>query len=276
MLKNVVSAMTTATRRLIGNWRALITFVGLYVALLLVLYLFFTTREASIGQLLLTLLTAIAAPVLFFVLQTLGISYTAREASLGVLLKQSLRQWWRLILISLPLLLLAWLIAYLLGQLELQVPAAMREAARTTVGTSRPPSRDTTLPIQWLGVVVTALRFLLLYLALPLATIHLWIVTAREGLGAAIRGVGRSLARAFAPRAVLIYACGLVVFGVIPYFLIFTKTPVSRWWLEVTLLGARLALALLFILFGWVITLGALASPATEGLESRKNEAGSA
>lgn len=103
------------------------------------------------------------------------------------------------------------------------------------------------------------MRFLLLCIALPLATIHLWISTAHEGLRAALKGIGRTLARAFAPRAVLAYAIGLVIFGVVPYFLLFTRTPTKNAWVEIGLLSARLVLALLFALLGWVITLGALA-----------------
>ena len=89
----------------------------------------------------------------------------------------------------------------------------------------------------------------------PFAAIQLWIATTREGLGAALKGIGRAVARAFAPRSVLIYAVGLLIFGVTPYFLIFTRMPVSNWWVEVGLLAARLALALIFVLFGWVMQL---------------------
>lgn len=252
MIRSVLGAMATATSRLLRNWRTLAVFLGLYAALLAVLYLFVVTREASLGQVLFTLTLATLAPGLFFLLQALGVSYTQSEGGLGALLRRALRDSWKLIVISLPLLLLAGLAIYLLGKLQAYALAAPPPPPR-------PPARNAAPSLPWLRVTFTTLRFLLLCIAFPLATIHLWIATAQEGLGAALQGVGPNLARAFAPRAVLAYAMGLVIFGVVPYFLLFTRTPAQNAWVEIGLLGARLALALLLALLGWVITLGALA-----------------
>ena len=254
MLKNVMNSIAAAVRGLLRNWRAVVAFLGLYLALLLALYFFVVTREASILQILLTLVLAIAAPILFFVLQAMGVSYTSDGTGIGALLRRSLRECWKLILISVPIILLAWLIVYLLSKLEINMLGGIRDAARVP----RSAARTSEMPGRWLEITFTTLRFLLLGIVLPLAAIHLWIVTTREGLVAALKGAGRAVMRAFAPRAVLIYAIGLVIFGVIPYFLIFTRTAVGNWWIEIGLLSARLALALIFVLFGWVITLGAL------------------
>src|SRR4051812_42004201 len=64
-----------ATRRLFGNWRALFILLLLYAALIASLYFFIAVREASIWQVLATFLLAIIAPVLFFIIQTIGIRY---------------------------------------------------------------------------------------------------------------------------------------------------------------------------------------------------------
>jgi hypothetical protein len=95
-------------------------------------------------------------------------------------------------------------------------------------------------------------------LVLPLAAIHLWIGTARDGLKQTFKSFLRILGRAYAPRSVLIYAIGFVFFAVAPYFLIVTKTPVSNAWLDAGLLVTRLLVAALFSLIGWVVTVGAL------------------
>jgi len=260
MIKQVMNALTAAVRRLIENWRAVAVFLGLYLALLAVLFLFFTAREATIGQLLLTLVLGVVAPALFFVLQALGVTYVQGETTLSVMLRQAVREFWKLMIISLPVLLLAWLIIFLLSKLQTYVPVAPPPPP----GQISPPKP----PTPWQGILLTAFRFLLLYLALPLAAVHLWIATTREGLGAALKGIGRVLARAFTPRAVLIYVLGLVIFGLIPYLLLFARTPAKNPWVEIGLLGARLVLALALILFGWVITLGALAE-LTSGTAGR-------
>jgi hypothetical protein len=44
-----------------------------------------------------------------------------------------------------------------------------------------------------------------------------------------------------------------------PYFILFTRTSVSNGWTELLLFGLRLVLAFVFTLWGWTITLGALA-----------------
>jgi hypothetical protein len=76
---------------------------------------------------------------------------------------------------------------------------------------------------------------------------------------ATLKGFHRVSGRAFAPRSVLVYAVGLFLFGLMPYFVLFTRTPFASGWSELTLFGLRLALAFVLTLVGWVATLGALA-----------------
>jgi hypothetical protein len=114
-------------------------------------------------------------------------------------------------------------------------------------------------PLHWQEALVSSLWLLLLGFALPLTAAHLWLSAARDGLGATLKGLHRVVGRAFAPRSVLVYAVGLFVFGLTPYFVIYTRTAVSNGWAELLLFGLRLALAFTLTLCGWVITLGALA-----------------
>jgi hypothetical protein len=113
--------------------------------------------------------------------------------------------------------------------------------------------------VRWKYVFVSALRLLLLGVLLPLVGLHLLLAAAREGFGASLRRVGRTVARAYAPRSVLTYAVGMIVFALLPYFLVTVRTPVRAGWLELTLLSVRLGLAFLLTLGGVLMTMTALA-----------------
>lgn len=266
MLKTIFNSLTASIRNLFGNWQALGLILLIYFALLLSVYSSLLLKESSIMQLLVTLLLVLLIPVLFFALQALSVSY----ANAGLLsrgyVSTALRSFWKLLLLSLPLLLLAWLVEWLLSKIDVTTSAAIREAARRTTRAGAEPAS-----INWLAAAVTTVRFLLLGLVLPLIAIQLWIVAVRESFADVFKNLGRCLARAFAPRSLLTYLIGLLFFGVIPYFLFFTRTPIKSAWLEMVVFGARLALAFLFVLFGWVITLGALSKQAEEKIQSENN-----
>ena len=257
----VLKAKARAARKLFGNWRALLLLLVLYAALNASVYFFIAVREASLLQVFLTFLLAALALALFFIIQAIGIRYVEPGLTTRDLLRSSVRDFWKLLVITLPLLLLAWLVAYLFGKFQVDVPAAITEAGRAGVeaGAARSSARSAVEAFSWKQVILITLRSLLLYLVLPLIAIHLWIDVARSGLGASIRNIKDVLARALSPGAVLVYALGFVLFVVIPYLLI---TVNFFWgstaWREISMLGGRLLLASLFILFGWLITLGAL------------------
>lgn len=255
--------MGHAARRLFGNWRALLVLLVLHGAMLASAYFFISIREASLWQVLLTFLLAALVPALFFIIQVISIRYVEDGARTKELVGSALRDFWKLLVVTLPLLLILWLVVYLFGKLQMNVPAVVAEAGRagaeasTAAAGAHPSARGVEL-FSWKEVLLTTLRALILYLVLPLIAIRLWISAAREGLGHTVRNLGGVLAHALAPGAVLVYALGLLVFGVIPYFLVTTHLTRGGAWTEITLLGFRLFLAALFMLFGWVITLGAL------------------
>lgn len=254
MIKRVFSAIGTAARSLVRNWRALTIFLLVYMMLLAAVYSFFAIREASLLQVLLTLALPVAAVVLFFMFQTMGVTYTKSGLTTGSLVRGALHDFWKLMLVTAPLILLGWLIVFLFGQIEIGAAAEVTQATRSRQAAPIPRP-----PTDWRMVVLSSLEYLILCAALPLVAAQLWIATAREGLMQTLKSAGRKLLRAFSPPAVLIYAVGAVVFGLIPYLLVFTKTSSESAWVDLTLLGVRLGLAALFTLFGWVITLGALA-----------------
>lgn len=217
-------AIYSAVRLLFNSRRALGLMLAAYAGLLSAVYLFVSTREATIGQLMLTLALLVIVPALFFVLQAISVCYTDRPLS-----QDLLRTCLRLVFVSVPL----------IGATMLGVYGLSKVHAYVTI--------------------TTALRYLLFGVFVPLLAIQLW-VAASDGGG--LRGLPSNLrrvaVRAFAPGSVLIYMCGLVIFAAIPYELIKERIPTERAWLDFSLLTLRLSLSGLLILFGWVTTVGAI------------------
>src|SRR5258705_209942 len=118
MLTETFHSIVTATRNVFRNWQSMLLMAAVYASLLALLYLFVSIREATLPQVILTFVFAVTAPLLFFILQTMVASGSARQAaressgeteqlSAGLLLKSSLTSFWKLILITLPLIVLA-------------------------------------------------------------------------------------------------------------------------------------------------------------------------
>ncbi len=247
MFKDALNAVGRAARAMKGRPSALLLALIFYLGLLSAAYLFVTTREATLGQLVLTAITALAAIAFFFALQSVGVRYTKSADGFGALLRRSARDCWKLFAASLPILLLAvgGLFAFALIEFLLR---KNNPAAEYGFVYNR---------------VIPALRFLFLFFALPVVAVQVWIVASRESLSVALKGIGRSFARGFALRSLIIYLSIFLVFGAITYFLVWTKTPANSAWLEIGLLTGRLVVAGLVILLGWLLALGAL-TEATE------------
>jgi cytochrome bd-type quinol oxidase subunit 1 len=96
-------------------------------------------------------------------------------------------------------------------------------------------------------------RYILLAVIVPLMAIQLWITVSNGGMR--VRNV---LTRTFSPQSMFVYACGFLVFAVVPYLLLQKTISIQRSWLEISLLLVRLGLSALLILIGWVTTVGAL------------------
>jgi len=270
MLTETFHSIVTAARNVFRNWPSMMLMAAVYASLLVLLYFFVSIREATLPQVILTFVLAVAAPLVFFILQTMIAGSSARQIAkegtaetepltAGFLLKRSLTSFWKLILISLPLIVLAILIAYLLGRAQNYFGQNINEPSITATHTlaptaNTPPAR----PINWRVALFSTLRYLAFGLVLPLAAIHLWVATMRDGLGGAVRKTATLLSRAFAPQSVLIYIAGFLVFAVAPYFLLFRTTQSQHAWLELSFLVARLLVVFALTLFGWTITVRAL------------------
>jgi hypothetical protein len=281
MLTETFRSIARAARNLFKNWQALLLIAVVYAALLAVLYLFVWVKEATYAQVSLTFASAVAVPLLFFVLQAMIASGGAREPeivaqpqqeSAGFVLKKSLSNFWKLLLITLPLIALAILIAYLLGKAQGrwgQAPQSALPALHPMASGNQTHAQ----PIEWRVAIFSTVRYLAFGLVLPLAAIHLWLATVRDGLGGAVRRIATLLSRAFGPQSVLIYVAGFLIFAVAPYFLLLKTTQTKHAWLELVLLVARLAIVFALTLFGWTITVRALAQPSVNPPPDQANEA---
>jgi hypothetical protein len=257
----------------IANLRALLIFATIYAVLLVASYLFISIREATIGQVLITYALMILIPLGFFTLQS---------SIINRVLDQKFR--WRVILIdalkfltvTILVLSVVWLSYYLLNKISARYPAPVVEVVAANQATPpAPPTRaptpaptpPPTPPLHWPSLFFTTLRFVLLGVAFPLATIHLWIAVAgggvrtlfRDGAKSFFKRIGSALARAFSSDSVLIYGLGLIVFFVLPYVALVPTFTIKGNKTEFVVFGLRLLLSFLFSLVGWVITLTALA-----------------
>jgi len=218
-----------------------------------------------VWQVLVTYALMVLIPFGFFVLQA---SIIDRE------LDQKLR--WRVILIdalkflavTIPVLLVVGLLYYLLNKVAARYPAPVVAVAQVSPAAHpTPPTPPPTPPLHWPSLIFATLRFALLGVAFPLATIHLWLAVAGGGFlslfsfGAKsfFKRIGSALAAAFSSDSVLIYGLGLIIFFVLPYVLLVPAFTIKGNKTEFAVFGLRLLLSFLFSLVGWVITLTALA-----------------
>jgi hypothetical protein len=242
--------------RTLANPGALLVFAIIYAFLLVASYIFIWIREATIAQVLVTYALMILIPIGFFTLQASIINRA---------LDQKLR--WRVILIdalkflavTIPVLLLAWLLYYLLNKIAARYPAPVVAVAPVSPAVrATAPTPPATPALHWPSLIFSTLRFALLGVAVPLAAIHLWIAVAGSEAKSFFKRTGSTLGRAFSSDSVLIYGLGLIVFFVLPYLTLVPTLNIRGNKTEFAVFGLRLLLAFLFSLFGWVSTLIAL------------------
>ncbi len=252
--------------RTFANPGALLVFAIMYAFLLVASYFFISIREATIWQVLVTYALMILIPIGFFTLQA---------SIIDRVLDQKFR--WRVILIdalkflavTIPVLLLAWLLYYLLNKIAARYPAPVIQVQAPPINHAAPVP-PTALPLHWPSLIFSTLRFVLFGAVLPLATIHLWIAVAGggfrtlfgDGPKSFLKRIGSALARTFSSDSVAIYGLGLIIFFVLPYVILVPVFSVGGNKTEFAVFGLRLLLAFLFSLIGWVSTLTALARTA--------------
>ena len=215
--------MFSAARLLFKSRRAIAVMFAAYAGLLTSIYLFVSTREATIPQLILTMAVVVVAPALFFLLQAASASYTNESVS-----RSLVRNCLRLIVVSVPVIGITVLGVYGLNK------------------------------VQSYPTLITALRYLLIGVFAPLLAIQLWVAASGNGLRSLLKNLRKIVAKAFAPQSVLVYVCGFLIFAAVPYVLINEKISTEKAWLEFSLLMLRLSVSALLILLGWVSTVGAI------------------
>src|SRR5829696_3670780 len=117
------SVMFSAVRLLFKSRRVLLMLLLAWAGLLTAVYLFASTREATISQLLLTLVVVIAAPALFFVVQAVSVTYVDGQVS-GSRIRKLLFDCLRLIVVSLPVIAVTFLAVYGLNKVQTYVTLA--------------------------------------------------------------------------------------------------------------------------------------------------------
>src|SRR5688500_17147464 len=197
-------------RSTLTNLRAFGIFIVLYALLLVSFYFFISTREATVWQVLVTYALLLLLPAEFFVLQAAILEF-ARARKLVI--KKVLGDALKLAVVTIPVLIVGALLWWLMNKLQLRYPAPPAEIVF-------PPTPPKAPPTHWPTLLIATLRFVLFGVALPLATIHLWIEAttrdARASLAGGAKGifsrVGNSLARAFSSESVFVYGLGLILF----------------------------------------------------------------
>ncbi|NOT63778.1 MAG: hypothetical protein HOP19_26485 [Acidobacteria bacterium] len=249
MFTDIKNAVVNAERKLFAHFGTTLVALLLYVFLLAVLYAFLTIGERTATQVILSLLVLpLLFVILFFSLQSLGVSYTRVGVNATYLLRRALSDCWKLLIVSLPLILLAWLLHYAYGKATGKLDYDQEHG--------------------WHGTTLKWLWLFVFCLALPLMAMHLWIAAVREGIGATLRGYLGHMARAFAPRSLAVYVLAWIINGLLAYVLLFGfKTQFGGPWAELMLLGLRIALAALLVFMAWFVSLGALAEVTAPKIE---------
>src|SRR5437660_10942735 len=263
MIKATLQTWLDSARAVLRQARALASFAGLYALLLVTFYIFIATREATVWQVLITYAFLVLIPAEFFVLQS-AVLKLARERKF--LCPQIVRGAIKLFVATIHIVLIALVFWALLDKFQLHYPAPKAALAESLRGAPKPQ------PLHWPTVIFATIRFLVFAVALPLATIHLWIrVSAGDirtlfsgGAEATVKRIGRWLARAFASDSVLAYALGAILFALIPYAVLFIKISPKGTKTDFAVFIAQLLIAFCFSLIGWIVTVTALSKVNTQ------------
>ena len=244
-------------RSTLTNLRALVIFLLLYALLLVSFYFFISTREATVGQVLVTYALLFLLPAEFFVLQAAILEF-ARQRKFAV--KNILISALKLAAVTIPVLIIGALLWWLMNKLQARFPAPLAPIVY-------PPAPAKAPPAHWPTLLITTLRFVLFGVALPLATIHLWIEASVCDVRASFAGgarnifgtIGRALARAFSSESVLVYGLGLILFVLGPYLILLPRLTFSGTKTAFTLFVVQVIVALVLLFFGWIVTVVTLA-----------------
>ena len=244
-------------RSTLTNLRALGIFIALYALLLVSFYFFISTREATVWQVLVTYVLLLLLPAGFFVLQAAILEFARKR---NFVAKNILVSALKIAAVTIPVLIIGALLWWLMNKLQARFPAP----PATIVYPPAPPKAP---PTHWATMLITTLRFVVFGVALPLATIHLWIEASVCDVRASFAGgaktifgtIGRALARAFGSESVFVYGLGLILFVLGPYLILLPRLTFTGTKTAFTLFVVQVIVALVLMLIGWIVTLVTLA-----------------
>jgi hypothetical protein len=236
-------SLRAAGRKLGSSATTILAALLLYLLMLGAIFLFLTTRESNLWQVVLGLvISPLLVVVIFFIGQAFAIHAIRTGIGTGYKLRLALVDWMKLMVATLPLALIIVLFSYLLTIVESSIS--------DWIGTES---------VVWVRPGLVCLKWLLYGLIFPLLAINWWIIAVREGSAAALRATRRVCRLTFDPAAILIYLVVVGLYGFIAWSLFRTRPRIEREWLELSLFAVRMAMAMLMIFLGWLLTLGGMA-----------------
>ncbi|HJZ79764.1 MAG TPA: hypothetical protein VKD91_05445 [Pyrinomonadaceae bacterium] len=252
---NTIKLWLTTIRTTFTNVGALAVFALIYALLVATFFKFIWTREATVWQVFITYSFMVLIPAEFFIYQAAIIDRVRdRKFRWGAILVDAIK----FFIVTIPVLLLAWLLYYLLNKIAGRFPAPIAPAVIPGSGPAPPQ------PIHWPSFLFSTLRLILFGVALPLTTIHLWIAVAGTEVRVFLRRIGATCGRAFAFESVLIYGLGLIFFVLVPYAILFIPFTPRGNKTDFTFFILRLLLVFVFSFFGWLVTISALTKNSLE------------
>jgi hypothetical protein len=231
-MKNIGEAVYQLRGNLV-SWRIALLIFVLFLLTFLSLVLFFTTREASLFQLLVTALSALLS-IAFFSLFQSALLLLPEYKRPGELLHHSLRSFWKVILITLPVILVMVLFYLLINRIESNIKS---EA-------------------EWIVKLLSTLRAIAFAFIFPLLLVLMWTSTVRSGIRSTVRQLHKLLLLSFSGRSLLLFSLGFLLFALLPWLILSIKTQVANDWLELALLLIRLIIAFMAFFIGWSFMTG--------------------
>jgi len=246
MISSTLRTWIDSVKKLFHNLRALLILIAMYALLLLSFYIFVSTREATVWQVMVTYLFLVLLPAEFFALQATIID-TARELNFSP--RRIAGNALKIFAVTIPVLIVGWVFWVLLDKIQLRYHAPVLPVVPAS-------ALPTAQPIYWPTLLIATIRFLLFGVAFPLMAIQLWIeVTAsslRESFAAGAKPfftrIGHAIARAFSNESVFTYGVGLILFLLIPYGLLFAPLTIKGNKTDFAVFILRLVLAFAFAL----------------------------
>ena len=132
MISSTLRTWIDSVKKLFHNLRALLILIAMYALLLLSFYIFVSTREATVWQVMVTYLFLVLLPAEFFALQATIID-TARELNFSP--RRIAGNALKIFAVTIPVLIVGWVFWVLLDKIQLRYHAIARAFSNESVFT---------------------------------------------------------------------------------------------------------------------------------------------